>query len=331
MLCFARLIRCAIVASGTRNALAISAVVKPPTARRVRAIAEDEVRAGWQHMNNKISVSSGSMSDSISTVGTTMSASLPTAVSLSRRAISLRTWSVIRRVATWINQPRGLAGMPPCGHCVKAAIIASCTASSAEEKSRKRRATAPSTCGASSRKRCSEVASHGFVIALSLQHLRRRPAHNWAHFDRHVQGLPARTRRGRDFCRDVISPLRRVDIDNPVPGEKFLALRKYAVCDGQAILTGPHPLSLIGKRQTFGRDQLAGLAKLFVETDHKCDVCLEIFLRPLENPVARSHRIHHDDVFHFYSSPMISAGAAFRAFVRSLERELHSHRSVLRT
>jgi len=75
MLCFARLIRCAMVASGTRNALAISAVVKPPTARRVRAIAEDKVRAGWQHMNSKINVSSGSMSDSISSTGATVSTS----------------------------------------------------------------------------------------------------------------------------------------------------------------------------------------------------------------------------------------------------------------
>ena len=37
---FARLIRCAIVASGTRKARAISAVVRPPTARSVNAIAE---------------------------------------------------------------------------------------------------------------------------------------------------------------------------------------------------------------------------------------------------------------------------------------------------
>jgi hypothetical protein len=32
--------RCAIVASGTRRALEISAVVRPPTERNVRAIAE---------------------------------------------------------------------------------------------------------------------------------------------------------------------------------------------------------------------------------------------------------------------------------------------------
>ena len=46
MLCLARLIRCAMVASGTRKAFAISAVVKPPTARRVRAIADGRLRAG---------------------------------------------------------------------------------------------------------------------------------------------------------------------------------------------------------------------------------------------------------------------------------------------
>ena len=45
-LCLARLIRCAMVASGTRNARAISAVVSPPTARSVSAIADPGVRAG---------------------------------------------------------------------------------------------------------------------------------------------------------------------------------------------------------------------------------------------------------------------------------------------
>ena len=58
MLCLARLMRWAMVASGTRNALAISAVVKPPTARSVSAIADGGVSAGWQHMNSSASVSS---------------------------------------------------------------------------------------------------------------------------------------------------------------------------------------------------------------------------------------------------------------------------------
>ena len=40
MRCLARLIRCATVASGTSSARAISAVVRPPTARRVNATCE---------------------------------------------------------------------------------------------------------------------------------------------------------------------------------------------------------------------------------------------------------------------------------------------------
>src|SRR5438874_13033223 len=98
--------------------------------------------------------------------------------------------------------------------------MASCTASSAEQKSRNRRATAPTTSGASSRNRCSEVASHGVVIALSLQHLRWRPAHNWAHLDWHVQGLPAGTGGRGYFRRDLVSSLRRFDIDNPISCQK---------------------------------------------------------------------------------------------------------------
>ena len=58
--CFALAMRCAMVASGTRNAFAISAVVSPPTARKVSAIAEAGVSAGWQHMNSTINVSSWS-------------------------------------------------------------------------------------------------------------------------------------------------------------------------------------------------------------------------------------------------------------------------------
>src|SRR5215831_13686464 len=67
MLCLARLIRWAIVASGTRNAWAISAVVKPPTARNVSATAEAGVNAGWQHMKRRTSVSSscGAVSNAV--------------------------------------------------------------------------------------------------------------------------------------------------------------------------------------------------------------------------------------------------------------------------
>jgi len=46
MRCLARRIRWAMVASGTRKARAISAVVKPPTARKVGATLEDRGAGG---------------------------------------------------------------------------------------------------------------------------------------------------------------------------------------------------------------------------------------------------------------------------------------------
>ena len=49
-----------MVASDTRKARATSAVVRPPTARRVSAICDDGDTAGWQHMKSKIRVSSES-------------------------------------------------------------------------------------------------------------------------------------------------------------------------------------------------------------------------------------------------------------------------------
>jgi hypothetical protein len=52
-----------------------------------------------------------------------------------RRAWSLRYWSVSRRTAVWMSQPRGLSGSPSAGQCIAAASSASCTASSAASKS----------------------------------------------------------------------------------------------------------------------------------------------------------------------------------------------------
>ena len=94
MVCLARLIRCAIVASGTRNARAISAVVRPPTARSVSAIADAGDSAGWQHMNSRSSVSSRSVAPSVSAASAICSSAgirLTTSASRWRRAASART------------------------------------------------------------------------------------------------------------------------------------------------------------------------------------------------------------------------------------------------
>ena len=58
--CLARLIRWPTVFSGTSSARAISAVVRPPTARRVSATCAGAVSAGWQQSSSKVSESSTS-------------------------------------------------------------------------------------------------------------------------------------------------------------------------------------------------------------------------------------------------------------------------------
>jgi hypothetical protein len=125
-----------MVASGTRNARAISAVDSPPTARRVSAICEAGDSDGWQHMNSSTSVSSA-VTGGRSAAGADHSPGSrhpATVSSRRRRACSARSRSVSLREATVISQLRGLSGTPSRGHCTEAARSASCTASSAVSK-----------------------------------------------------------------------------------------------------------------------------------------------------------------------------------------------------
>ena len=155
----ARLIRCAMVASGTRKACAISAVVRPPTARGVSASCDGGDRSGWQQRNSSVSVSSCSAAAS----GAPGAPAGPPATraaggsatnspsSRRRRATSARTSSVSRREATVISHPAGLSGTPSRGHCKDAASSASWTASSHSSKRPWRRTSAARTRGAASR------------------------------------------------------------------------------------------------------------------------------------------------------------------------------------
>ena len=54
ILCFARTSRLAIVASGTRNARAISSVPSPPSVRRVSATWASSASAGWQQVKSEL-------------------------------------------------------------------------------------------------------------------------------------------------------------------------------------------------------------------------------------------------------------------------------------
>ena len=108
---FAREIRWPIVDSGTRNARAICGVVRPPTARSVRAIAEAGVSDGWQHMNED--------RERVVLVGCRVrcvaAESSPTCSSRFARACSLRRWSMSRRPAVRSSHARGFSGMPSRG------------------------------------------------------------------------------------------------------------------------------------------------------------------------------------------------------------------------
>ncbi len=126
----ARLIRWPTVASGTRKALATSAVVRPPTTRRVSATCDCGDSAGWQHRNSRVSESSCSPGPSPAATRASGPAATASDSSRRRRALRLRSSSVSRRPATVTSQPRGLAGSPSRGHWVAAASRASCTASS---------------------------------------------------------------------------------------------------------------------------------------------------------------------------------------------------------
>ncbi len=134
--CLARVMRRVIVASGTRNARAISAVVRPPTARSVSAICDAVDNDGWQHKKSRISESSAS--ERAAPTRSAPGANQPSGNSCratvsSRRRLdcSLRNRSVSRRDATVMSHARGLSGTPSRGHCVAAARNASWAASSA--------------------------------------------------------------------------------------------------------------------------------------------------------------------------------------------------------
>src|SRR5712691_194461 len=148
----ARTMRWATVASATRNALPISAVVKPATARKVSATCASCDRAGWQHV--KISLRRSSAS-----AGSGVNADRSSSASFSRYRVSRRRMSMARRRAVVINHAPGLSGMPCSGHFSSAATRLSWTTSSARAKSPSTRISAAVSRPASSLKTAATAAS----------------------------------------------------------------------------------------------------------------------------------------------------------------------------
>src|SRR5215213_4440020 len=179
---FARTSRCAIVASGTRNARAISVVVSPPRSRSVSATCTSVASAGWQQV--KINRSWSSRTGSSSSAGSSGVCSSSTAAAAwrSSRDDSRRKRSTTRLRAVVMIQPAGLGGTPLCGHRSRAAAKASCTASSAVSMSPHTRTstdTARPYCARNTRS-ISTVAGAGTArlalgLALERTHLDRQP------------------------------------------------------------------------------------------------------------------------------------------------------------
>ena len=137
----ARTMRWATVASGTRNARAISAVASPPSRRSVSATRASVARIGWQAVNMRRRRSSPTSSSGSSTgAGARVSVSRPICSCLRSAMVRRRSRSIARRLAVAISQAPGLSGTPASGQRSSAATSASCASSSASPTSRTRRA-----------------------------------------------------------------------------------------------------------------------------------------------------------------------------------------------
>ena len=98
ILFFARTSRCAIVGSGTRNARAISSVVRPPRVRSVNATWESSPSAGWQHVNSSSSRSSLNTASSSTSSSTASGAATRCAFAAKVRSRRIRSIARFRAV-----------------------------------------------------------------------------------------------------------------------------------------------------------------------------------------------------------------------------------------
>src|SRR5580658_2442716 len=153
----ARTGRLAMVASGTKKARAMASTSRRASVRKAKATWASRLRAGWQQVKIKRSMSSRNwLSVSISSITSSISSfarSVPhrnATVSLSALVDSRRRKSSALRRATTVSHARGLSGIPDPGQAPRAALVASERASSATGKSPSWRTRVASTLGPSS-------------------------------------------------------------------------------------------------------------------------------------------------------------------------------------
>src|SRR5258707_1868540 len=271
---FARTSRWAIVDSLTRNARAVSAVVRPPSSRRVSATRASEESSGWQQVNIRPSRSSPTSSSSAASKSArSIAIRIPTSRASSSCLRSKVVWrrarSIARFLAVAMSQARGLSGTPDSGQRVRAATSASWARSSARPTSRTIRARAAMRRADSIRQTASvaplAVASltwlrlfGGFLDLLrKVLQLLHAP-----HFDPAVLAGAA----GGPLDR----LLRRARLDQPVAADDLLGLRERPVGDGRlAAGVEADRRSVAGRVQAVEAEQHARLAQLLVVRVHR--------------------------------------------------------------
>ncbi len=181
----ARTIRWATVDSETRNARAISSVLRPPSIRSVSAMRASVESTGWHAVKTSRSRSSPMSSSSAvsrsGSVSSWTSSSWPSSSCLRSSTLLRRMWSTARFFAVAISQAPGLSGTPVSGHRSSAATRASCASSSASPTSRTTRATPAITRADSIRQtasiaRCASVPVTGRIRPPSPDPCNRPPA-----------------------------------------------------------------------------------------------------------------------------------------------------------
>src|SRR5258706_15532697 len=144
----------------------------------------------------------------------------------------------------------------------------------------------PSTCGVSSRNRCSIGGSDGcgvcavtgsFPCRISEPQIRMATKH-LTNLDGHIARGTIGARRCRSPRGDFVRLLRALHVNDPVSGEKLFGLREDSVRDRRAVLACANELGLVGPAQAFGGNEYAFVLELLAESAHESDVRLHFLL-----------------------------------------------------
>ena len=253
--CLARLMRCAIVASGTRNARAISAVVRPPTARSVSASCDGarQRRMAAQRQQRE-------------------------------RVVLLRRRAARRAPA---RAPRRAARAPRPRLAAPARVVAAELVGQAARRDRDQPAArvlghalrGPLTRGGQQRLLHGVLAGVEVPVAAHerAEDLRRQPAQQV--LDAGVGALtsprPGLSMSGRTSiaqsrdagiaARDLGRALGALDVDDVVAGQLLLGLGERAVGDRRDAVADAHGLGVVGIGERRAADELARLVELLVE------------------------------------------------------------------